>query len=131
MRIKTTELIGPALDWAVAMADNRPVFMCKGVVVDQTNGIFGEMPTPFRPSTDWRHGGPIIERADISFRKYHRPDSPTHGTYYAKICMESGTIIYWSKKTDYTGPTPLIAAMRCYVASRLGGEIEVPDELLA
>lgn len=28
------------------------------------------------------------------------------------------------------GPTPLIAAMRCFVASKLGDEVEVPDELL-
>ena len=27
------------------------------------------------------------------------------------------------------GPTPLIAAMRCYVASKLGDEVDVPDEL--
>ena len=27
------------------------------------------------------------------------------------------------------GPTPLIAAMRCYVASKLGDEVEVPVEL--
>jgi hypothetical protein len=27
------------------------------------------------------------------------------------------------------GPTPLIAAMRCYVASRLGDEVDVPEEL--
>ena len=27
------------------------------------------------------------------------------------------------------GPTPLIAAMRCYVISKLGEEVEVPDEL--
>jgi hypothetical protein len=29
----------------------------------------------------------------------------------------------------YRGPTPLIAAMRCYVASVLGDEVEVPDSL--
>ena len=28
------------------------------------------------------------------------------------------------------GPTPLIAAMRCYVSNRLGNEVEVPEELL-
>lgn len=28
------------------------------------------------------------------------------------------------------GPTPLIAAMRCYVASKLGDEVEIPEELL-
>jgi hypothetical protein len=27
------------------------------------------------------------------------------------------------------GPTPLIAAMRCFVASKLGDEIEIPKEL--
>ena len=31
---------------------------------------------------------------------------------------------------EYFGPTPLIAAMRCYVASVLGDEVEVPDETL-
>jgi hypothetical protein len=27
------------------------------------------------------------------------------------------------------GPTPLIAAMRCYVQSKLGDEVEAPEEL--
>jgi len=30
---------------------------------------------------------------------------------------------------DECGPTPLIAAMRCYVASKLGDEVEIPEEL--
>ena len=28
------------------------------------------------------------------------------------------------------GPTPLIAAMRCYVASKLGDDVDIPEELL-
>jgi hypothetical protein len=28
------------------------------------------------------------------------------------------------------GTTPLIAAMRCYVASKLGDEVEIPVELI-
>jgi hypothetical protein len=28
-----------------------------------------------------------------------------------------------------TGPTPLIAAMRCYALSKLGEEIEIPEDL--
>jgi hypothetical protein len=31
--------------------------------------------------------------------------------------------------SEEVGPTPLVAAMRCYVASKLGDEVEVPDEL--
>ena len=65
-------------------------------------------------------------REDIAFRKYHRPDSESHGKYYARICRESGTIVGWYKTTGFqqTGPTPLVAAARCFVASRLGDEVE-------
>jgi hypothetical protein len=28
------------------------------------------------------------------------------------------------------GPTPLVAAMRCYVASKLGDTVEIPDDLV-
>ena len=31
---------------------------------------------------------------------------------------------------DQHGPTPLIAAMRCYVTSKLGDEVEIPKDLL-
>lgn len=77
-------------------------------------------------------GGPIIELEEIAFRKYHNPKSEHHGTYYARICRESGTMVGWYKTTGWqqTGPTPLIAAMRCYVARKLGDEVEVPEELL-
>lgn len=30
----------------------------------------------------------------------------------------------------YYGPTPLIAICHCYVASKLGDEVDVPEELL-
>jgi hypothetical protein len=83
----------------------------------------------FNYSANWSQGGPIIEREDISFRKYHNPKSEAHGTYYAKVCRESGSMVHWSKRRDSTGPTPLIAAMRCYVASKLGDEVDVPEEL--
>ena len=37
---------------------------------------------------------------------------------------------YWmSKRFISEGETRLIAAMRCFVASKLGDEVEVPDEL--
>lgn len=68
----------------------------------------------FEPSTDWSQGGPIIERELISV------SSQTNGHSWAA----KGAHNY-----SY-GPTPLIAAMRCYVASKLGDEVDVPDELL-
>jgi hypothetical protein len=62
-------------------------------------------------STDWAQGGPIIEREGIAVGK----------------SWES-----WKAFTDTStgeGPTPLIAAMRCYVASKLGDTVNIPKEL--
>ena len=69
----------------------------------------------YNPSVNWLLGGPIIEREKI--------DSYYNGEWNACLQDVDGTPDYWS------GPTPLIAAMRCYVASKLGEEVEVPEEL--
>lgn len=117
--MKTSNLEGLALDWAVAK--------CEGKINEAS--VFGEH-WEYSPSTDWALGGLIIEREDISFRKYHNPSSAAHGIYYAKICRESGAMVHWSKLHSLTGATALIAAMRCYVASKLGDEVEIPATLL-
>jgi hypothetical protein len=64
-------------------------------------------------STDWALGGPIIEREELSSLKcYGKNDwECSNGEIFCE------------------GPTPLIAAMRCFVVSHLGDEIEVPEEL--
>ena len=123
--MKTSELSGAALDWAVAQALEYTTS-----TLDLLYDI--KSYSQFHPSTDWAQAGPIIEREDISFRKYHRLDSEAHGKYYARICRESGTMVCWHKTTGHqqTGPTPLIAAMRCYVASKLGEYVDVPEELV-
>jgi len=66
-------------------------------------------------STDWAQGGPIIEREKITVEYTGDPD-----TWCA--CIMADQEVY--------GPTPLIAAMRCYVASKLGDEVEIPEELI-
>lgn len=107
MKIKTAELAGAALDWAVAECEGKNNVL---PAIDHWNRRH------FTPSTDWSQGGPIIEREHIGI------DWAGWNTWEA-----------WDDKTmpapRYTGPTPLIAAMRCYVASKLGDEVEVPDEL--
>ena len=103
MKLKTSELTGAALDRAVAK--------CK----------FGNIPicNPFW-STDWGAGGLIIEKERIAtwFEHYDDEDAGLPCWFAAKYC-----------EREYPGPTPLIAAMRCYVASRVGDEIELPEEL--
>jgi hypothetical protein len=112
--MKVSELTGAALDWAVAKCIYEPddVVICEGRVFaydDATNG--------FNPSTDWAQGGPIIEREGISVAT--DDVEPWCGFIEDD---ETNTLFF-------SGPTPLIAAMRCYVASKMGDEIELPEEV--
>jgi hypothetical protein len=68
----------------------------------------------YSPSTDWAQGGPIIEQDEITL---HRMTND-----WVAVHNPSGD--------GQPGQHPLIAAMRCYVASKLGDEVEVPEELL-
>ena len=70
-------------------------------------------------STDWSLGGPIIDREKIDTRR-NRSAVPIPGhECWAEI---------WDTKFTECGPTPLIAAMRCYVASKLGELVDIPDQ---
>lgn len=109
MKIKTSKLVGMSLDWAVTLANNMPV--CPSDVFAELY-LIGR----FNYSTDWAQGGPIIERELIELIPMFNPKY-----WSARVTMKS---------TWFDGPTPLIAVMRCYVASKLGGEVEVLDELL-
>jgi hypothetical protein len=114
MGIKTSELTGTALDWAVAKCEAvklhpMPQNGVMEIHFSQPNGG-----NSFSPSTDWAQGGPIIEG---------------YGIELALIANHWKAAIAFSGKEVQRGPTPLIAAMRCYVASKLGDEVEVPKEL--
>lgn len=117
--MKTSELIGAALDWAVAK--------CEGLTIEAF-GRYGvaviECQKMYSPSTDWSQGGPIIEREKITIG-YERYGSPGGETWDAVKKASHEDTVLW---IEY-GPTPLIAAMRCYVASKLGDEVEIPEEL--
>jgi hypothetical protein len=88
-------------------------------------------------STCWEVGGPIIERQKIAI--WHE-DSKIGGDFVATahVCinvrdqdLDACTIAAWNEDDDtYRGDTPLVAAMRCYVATKLGDEINIPKELL-
>jgi hypothetical protein len=99
--MKTSELEGTALDWAVAKAIGE----YKPVAVPNY-------------STSWAQGGPIIELERICLR-----DTGEDGDLMWEADDQRDAV------GKYRGPTPLIAAMRCYVASVLGDEVEVPDSL--
>lgn len=98
--MKTSERTGFALDWAVAE--------CEG----------GKWCSAYTPSTNWAQGGPIIEREIAKIERFS--DALWEATAFTKNAQDF----------VQSGPTPLIAAMRCYVASVLGNEVEIPQELV-
>jgi hypothetical protein len=102
--MKTNELTGAALNWAVGKAE----------------GLDGWL-APVNYCGKWEHGGPIIEREliclDCQFdaNEWHAwTPAPEQATGEARA----------------VGETPLVAAMRCYVASKLGDVVNVPEELV-
>ena len=130
MKIKTSELQGAALNWAVAKCIYEPddVVICDGRVFAYDDATKG-----FNPSTDWSQGGPIIEREKLGVwwaTHYVDDDGVEYGNHwYAEMgCTDENADSRYCGVAD--GPTPLITAMRCYVASRLGDEVEVPNELM-
>lgn len=130
MKIRTRELTGRALDWAVAKCERVEVQISPGAVVvtdlrENIPGVPARGVSYWEPSTKWSQGGPIVERARIRLIPWHRPeDAPMHGYWHAGIYTDR-----FDAET-YSGPTPLIAAMRCFVASKLGDEVDVPEELV-
>jgi hypothetical protein len=112
MKIKVSEAKDQALDWLVAK--------CEGV--DERAAHLFHDEGYYNYSTDWSAGGPIIEREKcIATLERLNGGSWRVQAPYDRAQDRPGPYYY--------GPTPLVAAMRCYVASKLGDEVEIPEEL--
>ncbi len=117
--IKVAEATGATLDWLVAK--------CEGKVVNDRfrahqgliKGMWGAI--RYKPSTNWAQGGPIVEQHIAAFTEESDDQVRAHAKPYL---MAIG--VY---RHQAVGTTKLIAAMRCYVASKLGETVEVPEEL--
>jgi hypothetical protein len=104
--MKTSELTGYVLD--------RAVMRCEGL----SKWLHGRI----KYSSDWAEAGPIIEREEIGISR-NAPCSQGREWEARPSITAKGAGGKWGY-----GPAPLIAAMRCYVASKLGDEIDVPVE---
>ena len=113
--MKTTELTGAALDWFVLRCE-RPEWWEEGNDFRMSNDysdLLMDDGEDFNPSTNWAQSGQIIEREKISL-----------------VCMGDCWEATYNPHTEAVyGDTPLIAAMRCYVARKLGDDVEIPEEL--
>ena len=156
MRIKTKEATGPTLDWLVAKCEDTPVLVVfnhtmTGPAVHDAELIDMDVDgdTTYSPSNDRCHGGSIIEREGISTIRVdddygHDADGfcnnvpipvwcatrGQHGTTGSTEHQSHGEMFQIYETDVVYGPTPLIAGLRCYVASRLGEEVKVPGGLL-
>jgi hypothetical protein len=124
MKIETRDLIGPALDWAVAVCENIVWWAAE----KPRDGLFVnyERTIPYTPSTNWAQGGPIVERKEIAIVSRGLDDweasvlisTPRHPSFA------------YSHSRVMRGHKPLVAAMRAYVQHKMGSVVDVPDELI-
>ena len=123
MEIKPNELTNLALEWAVAKCEYPDLAWGSNIGIHHASHqiVIPHLPEPrcyWNPSSDWAQGGPIIERERLNLRASGAGDwvASTHDVSHPDRVVQYG-------------PTPLIAAMRCYVASKLGDEVDIPEEL--
>ena len=127
MKIKTSDLTLLALDWAVAKITN-PEWWDDGYMDgDPMAALDMDDGAVYSPSTNWAQGGPIIQREGIAIDVVRA--GWTIDSWVAALVHEDREFDGVARAEEY-GPTPLIAAMRCYVASKLGDEVDIPEELL-
>jgi len=139
MKIKVQDLTKLQLNWAVATSEGHPkaidtsgldgpVVICGFKQKMLHSNREGQEWIAYQPSSNWAQGGPIIER-EITMMFKHLADGWTAQIRHEK---EHPSLVKRKVTTGWTnasGPTPLIAAMRCFVKNRLGSEVEIPDIL--
>ncbi len=138
IEVKTADLTGPALDWAVAHATKAwewahewfptmtldPTFLrasnhlSYGKVVLIPNNPMRQDAEFFQPSTDWAQGGRLIQKHLICLTWFSRD------SWRANVSVLNGPTTY------VLGPQPLIAACRALALHELGDVINVPAEML-
>ena len=123
VKIKTSELTGIALDLAVgwSLGGTNLMYDTVGtwwITIDgKDRALSKSWAQAFTPSTNWAHAGPIIEREKIGLNF----DDGVWSAYHPRIRPKSR---WWRN-----GTTPLSAAMRAFVASKLGNDVDIPEEL--
>ncbi|BEI26243.1 DUF2591 domain-containing protein [Vibrio cholerae] len=124
--VNVSTLEGAVLDWAVAKCQNLsikhdPMGFGTGseagfwVWDDKPKGNMTKIGRGYSPSTNWQLGGPIADAHQISLI------SPSDGSTICTAYMKGG-------ECKQIGNTLLIAAMRTYVCSVLGDELELPEK---
>lgn len=132
MKVKTPKLSGMALCYAVCMIEMPHLVWGETIGTHHASNqiVVPELPEPkcYSPFTGWDMFGPIIEREGIDIQQVFcgMEGSFCEPCGWQAVRHTRGGSI---NPTRYIADTPLIAAMRCLVASKLGDEMEIPEEL--
>ena len=115
MKYKTSELEGDRLDVAVAKAE--------GWAEQEVAAMLkaGDAADRYFSAASWGLAGPIIARERIDLESPELEGDPWGAIAWGTKAQEPGGYC-----ATASGPTPLIAAMRAYVASKFGEEVELP-----
>lgn len=117
MNVKTSELSGLQLDYAVAVVIDEPVKIINGTVCSMNKDGGEWLPFAyFTPSTAWSQCGPLIVECGVWL-------SDDEGSYVASCFPHINNAVHH-------GDTPQIAICRAVVQAVKGSELEIPDELM-
>lgn len=130
VEVKTCELEGQALDWAVGCIEDEQIerkqigwlLMNLEVWIPLPDTPYFDIVTHWSPSTDWSQGGPLIEKYMV--RTHYMADTEKRA--------DAGCIAQtWRPYATACGDTLLIAACRAIVTAKLGETVSVPAELIS
>lgn len=123
--VKTADLSGEALGWAVGKAESLdlilepPQYGNHWRVFARSLATVIEHTKRYNPWEDWTLGGPLIEKHMVSL---HCPQS-TDDVWAGWVITDKGEFCQ-------AGGNALIAACRAIVAAKLGDTVQVPKELM-
>lgn len=131
VEVNTAELAGQALNWAVAKAEGMTahvaidgnIYASAACWIRNRRFCAPGASEVFKPSTDWTHGGPLLDKYDIAL---NGGLADGERVIYATLMAVADN----SQFATAAGPTRLIAICRAVAGSKLGYVVQVPVELV-
>lgn len=123
IEVKTADLTGEALAWAVGKAEGQEVLLAPPIygnpwrVFVRYTGEVTIREVRYNPWEDWAIGGPLIQKYRVGFGLYS-------DSFFAVSGLDD-------TPGDADGSTHLIAACRAIVDAKLGDIVQLPKELIA
>ncbi|HIH7257029.1 TPA: phage protein NinX family protein [Pseudomonas aeruginosa] len=135
VEVQTEELIGAALDWAIATIEGLPIQYDPMAFGNTANGgywiwdkapggMMAKIGDKYSPSSNWSQLGPLIEKRAIVLGNHESGDPSRQGEFWGSAhCFDSGTSF-----ETYKGIK--VAACRAIVAKEMGPVVRVPKVLV-